>query len=222
MINKINKVIKFFKTLITATLGVTSLYIIEKLSNILGEAGSIILLILVVVIFTMFFEEILISLVKNSQSLRRFISGAHYIEGVWVDKTIDIHNSSRLVTASVFRIFFENNEMKYNGEIFNQKGETIGTFRSTSTRYNDDYVLFSSYNAKILHQDSAENELSGFAEYTFVEGEKYPLSFHGYAIDNLEGEKRVIQAVKIEDKKTLSKINNIEFKKEFILNMIQS
>ena len=218
MINQINKKITFLKTVVSAILGVSSLYIIDWLTTYFGEIASIILLVLIIVLITLILEELLLNLINKSQNIRRYISKDDYIEGIWIDKTIN-PAINKIITISIFKIFYEYNEIKYHGEMFDDHGETVGTFKSTSTKY-DNHTLFSSYEAKITLKNYPENNISGSAEYVFVAGKKYPESFHGIAIDNLEGKRRVIKATRVLNKKNLSQIDDQHYRRDLVLKIL--
>lgn len=221
MLERISRLLVFIQNIITAILGVTSLYFIDILGRSLGNIFAIIVLIIIVILLSTLLREFLIILIERSLWLRKVISGKHFIEGVWIDKTFDIYDNQRIISSSIFSLFYEDGELRYRGEIFDSEGNSVGSFWSSSTHYSEsEHSIRSSFTGKILYPQHDEVNLFGFAEYTFTPTDTNAISFHGYALDNLEGKKRVIQSVKLLDHKRVKNINNPQIRKEIIQEFI--
>ncbi|NIS37739.1 hypothetical protein GWN26_01340, partial [Candidatus Saccharibacteria bacterium] len=170
------------------------------------------ILVFFAIVVTKIGESIGRSLVERSKFIRKLILGKDYIEGSWVDLSID-HQNKLLRAVALVEIEYQNGSIAFGGQVFGCNGVPVGNFDSSVAGYKNN-TLWYVYNREVVFEN--KEKATGRGELKFTRESHNPTSYYGSFFDTETELEISVEGARIQDKKTLKMLRKQEGKAQVV------
>lgn len=218
---RVQKIHEYIDTLLVVAVLYTEGSILDRLEQHFFRNHTLIFVgcILFFVLVFKLLEWLITKLIKNSASIREFILGEDFIEGIWFDATVEDSNR----TYGLFTNSYHGTEIEQNGELYSAECLPLNSWTSIASSYKEGTLILV-YKVNYVQEEIIEQRL-GILTISFAKTEKQksPKTIIGTFYDVSENIKsKSFYGFKVTDKAILKELSHPETKRQAIRKLIDS
>lgn len=162
--------------------------------------GSHLFLVILFMIIFLGTDWILKRYIRRSESLRKWMMRDNYIEGKWFN--VSVGKDAEIRDYAISEIYFDDEEMKIEGRLFNKSMEQVGSYESELSKLQRRKLKFGYYRESKEEREKGKKSVekaSGISKYDFKRSDPFPKEFEGEFYDDDLTEPVDVYGLKIED-----------------------
>jgi hypothetical protein len=214
---KLERFNNIYRLFVATAISAAATLVLDHLQKLIKERSLLWVTLLVLVALLLFVvDQIFEGLFERSETMRKWIAGEEFIEGYWLDISID-RVKNQVHHGTLNKIWWEDGAFSVSGIGYDPLGTRVATFRSTSTAFAKGVLTFQ-YES---HGDTFNQVIEKGVDQ--IQFDTPPLSYSGFYLDFTGSVSFRINGNRV-DKASLEKHNcfrDIQSKQSFIMEQIR-